>query len=106
MMVISASVAAQSPSPNRAQVVARIDSLVNDYLTSAPTTASAAVAGVRGRDTIVMRGYGYADIDTHRPAGPTTVYEIGSITKQFTSSAIMRLVEQHKIKLDNDISMC
>lgn len=101
--IAAASLTAQSPSPNRSQVTARIDSLVNDYLAAGPT-ASAAVGVVRGRDTILMRGYGYADIGTHRAAGPATVYEIGSITKQFTSSAIMRLVEQHKINLDDDMS--
>jgi CubicO group peptidase (beta-lactamase class C family) len=51
-----------------------------------------------------MRGYGFADLRAMRLAGPTTVYEIGSITKQFTSSAIMRLVEQGRINLDDDLS--
>jgi CubicO group peptidase (beta-lactamase class C family) len=51
-----------------------------------------------------MRGYGYADLQAKRLAGPTTVYEIGSITKQFTSSAIMRLVEQGRIGLEDDLS--
>lgn len=88
---------------SRSDLVARIDSLANDYLASG-RVPSAAVAVVRGRDTIVMRGYGYADIATRRPAGPTTVYEIGSITKQFTAAAIMRLAEQHKLSIDDDIS--
>ncbi|HEY5061764.1 MAG TPA: serine hydrolase [Gemmatimonadaceae bacterium] len=94
---------AQQPPQSRPELVRQIDSIANDYVTSGPT-ASAAVAVVRGRDTIVMRGYGYADIAAKRRAGPTTVYEIGSITKQFTSSAIMRLVEQGKINLDDDLS--
>ena len=80
---------AQQRAPGRAELVRQIDSIANDYLAGGPT-ASAAVAVVRGTDTIVMRGYGYADIAARRPAGPNTVYEIGSITKQFTSSAIMR----------------
>lgn len=100
---VATTLSAQQSANNHADVTARIDSLVNAYLSSGPT-ASAAVAVVRGRDTIMMRGYGYADVSTHRLAGPTTVYEIGSITKQFTSSAIMRLVEQHKINLDDDMS--
>jgi CubicO group peptidase (beta-lactamase class C family) len=92
-----------APNPTRAALVARIDSLIRDHLASAPA-ASAAVAVVKGSDTIVMRGYGFADLDARRAAGPTTIYEIGSITKQFTSSAIMRLVEQGKINLDDDLS--
>jgi len=81
-----------------------IDSMANAYLAS-PPVPGVSVAVVRGRDTIVMRGYGYADLATRRPAGPTTVYQIGSITKQFTSAAIMRLVEKGKIHLDDDISV-
>lgn len=63
-----------------------------------------AVAVVKGSDTIVMRGYGFADLATKPPAGPRTVYEIGSITKQFTAAAIMRLAEQGKLSLDDDAS--
>jgi len=92
-----------SAGPERAALVARIDSLVQDHLTNGPA-ASAAVAVVQGNDTIVMRGYGFADLPSKRPAGPTTMYEIGSITKQFTSSAIMRLVEQGRIGIDDDLS--
>jgi CubicO group peptidase (beta-lactamase class C family) len=88
---------------DRAALVARIDSLVADHLSHGPA-ASMAVAVVRGNDTIVMRGYGYADLEAKRPAGPRTIYEIGSITKQFTSSAIMRLAEQGKLSLDDDAS--
>ena len=87
----------------RTALVARIDSLALDYLLTSPA-ASMAVAIVRGSDTLVMRGYGYADVTSQRLAGPSSIYEIGSITKQFTSSAIMRLVEQGKISLDDDMS--
>jgi D-alanyl-D-alanine carboxypeptidase len=94
---------AQEVQAQRAALVARIDSLSADFLTNG-RTPSAAVAVVRGSDTLVMRGFGWADIDAHRAAGPTTVYEIGSITKQFTASAIMRLAEQYRLSLDDDIS--
>jgi CubicO group peptidase (beta-lactamase class C family) len=88
---------------DRAALVARIDSLAADHLANGPA-ASIAVAVVRGSDTIVMRGYGFADLQARRPAGPTTIYEIGSITKQFTSAAIMRLVERGDVSLDADLS--
>src|SRR5829696_3441493 len=103
---LTAPLQAQQTSPaiaDRAGLIARIDSLVMAHLADG-RVPSAAVAVVRGRDTLVMRGYGFADVDAKRPAGPGTVYEIGSITKQFTSSAIMRLVDQGKIDLDDDMS--
>ncbi len=49
------------------------------------------------------KGYGLADIENDLPATAETVYRIGSITKQFTAAAIMQLIEQGQIGLDNDI---
>jgi CubicO group peptidase (beta-lactamase class C family) len=103
LLLVATATTARAQSPSRAELVGRIDSIANDFL-SGGRVPSATIAVVRGRDTILMRGYGYADIATHRRAGPTTVYEIGSITKQFTASAIMRLAEQGKLSLDDDIS--
>src|SRR5439155_16678032 len=51
-----------------------------------------------------MRGYGLADLENQLPVTPQTVFRIGSITKQFTSAAVMQLVEQGKINLDDDIT--
>jgi D-alanyl-D-alanine carboxypeptidase len=95
--------AQQRSTISRAEFTTRADSLVNAYLASS-LAPSAAVAVIRGNDTLVFKGYGLANIPASRPATPTTVYEIGSITKQFTSSAIMRLVEAGRINLDDDLS--
>ena len=46
---------------------------------------------IRGSDTLVYGAHGLAEMDAWRPATATTVYEIGSLTKQFTSAAIMKL---------------
>ncbi|HEY9227444.1 MAG TPA: serine hydrolase domain-containing protein, partial [Gemmatimonadaceae bacterium] len=81
----------------------KADSLIRAYLaeTQAP---SAAFAVIRGKDTLAYGAHGMADIAGARAATAANIYEIGSITKQFTSSAIMRLVEQGKVKLDDDMS--
>ena len=89
--------------PSRAVLVARIDSLAKDFVSGVPSP-SVAVAVVRGRDTLMMNGFGFADIDAKRPATATTVYRIGSLTKQFTAAGIMRLVERGKLSLDDDLS--
>jgi CubicO group peptidase (beta-lactamase class C family) len=100
-------VPAQSPTtasrPDRATVLARVDSLVADYMNVRKAPA-VSVALLRGSDTLVMKGYGLASQEAHRPATASTVYRIGSITKQFTSAAIMRLVEQGKLSLDDDVA--
>src|SRR5207253_10502892 len=84
--------------------VARVaDSLAQAFIDqrSAP---SVAIALVRGRDTIVMRAWGKADLEQDVAATPRSVYRIGSVTKQFTSAAVMQLVEQGKVKLDDSIA--
>src|SRR5436305_691142 len=78
------------------------DSLAQAFI-AARGAPSVAIALVRGRDTITMRAWGKADLEQDVAATPRTVYLIGSVTKQFTSSAVMQLVEQGKIKLDDSI---
>lgn len=95
--------AANAQATQRAALTARIDSLAESYLATTHTPGLS-IAVVKGPDTLVMKGYGFADRDAHRPATAATVYHIGSITKQFTSSAIMRLVQQGKLSLDGDVS--
>jgi D-alanyl-D-alanine carboxypeptidase len=83
--------------------VARVsDSLAQAFILThgAP---SVAIAVVRGRDTITMRAWGKTDLEQDVAATPRSVYLIGSVTKQFTAAAIMQLVEQGKVKLDDSI---
>ena len=79
-----------------------------DSIALAPITAGRAagmsVAVVRGTDTIALRGYGYADLELDVPTPDRAVYEIGSVTKQFTAAAVFQLVEQGKISLDDEIT--
>jgi len=88
---------------NNAAIVARIDSLAKDYMTLKKAPALS-IAVVRGKDTLVMKGYGLASREANRAATASTIYRIGSITKQFTAAGIMREVEQGKILLDSPIT--
>jgi CubicO group peptidase (beta-lactamase class C family) len=62
------------------------------------------LAIVKGGQITKARGYGLADVELDVPASKDTVYEIGSMTKPFTATAIMLLMEQGKIGLDNTIT--
>lgn len=93
----------QAPKAAAVSLVSRFDSIVVDAFMRQVHVSSVSAAVVRGGDTLLFKAYGLADRETNRAATPTTVYEIGSLTKQFTASAIMRLVEQGKLKLDDDI---
>lgn len=100
-------VAANSPvraqSERRAQLSARLDSAVTAFMASTPVVGLTAAVVSRG-DTLLLKGYGEADREHHRPASATTVYKIGSITKQFTAAAVMRLVEEGRVSLDDPVT--
>ena len=104
-MTIATAVAhpSRAQTPTRARLVMQIDSLATAALRNGPV-AGLSIAVVKGRDTIVMKGFGLADVENDVPATAETVYRIGSITKQFTSAAMMQLVEQGKVSLDDDIT--
>lgn len=61
------------------------------------------LAVVRGDKVILTRGFGFADLEKKSPVTPETAFEVGSITKQFTAAAIMLLVEEGRLHLDDPI---
>jgi CubicO group peptidase (beta-lactamase class C family) len=62
------------------------------------------LAIVRDGRIVKAKGYGFANLELKAPATKDTVYEIGSNTKQFTAAAIMMLVEEGKIRLEDAIT--
>ena len=62
------------------------------------------VAVVRDGKVVLARGCGLANVELSVPATRDTVYQLASVTKQFTATAIMMLVEEGKIGLDEKIS--
>ncbi len=104
LATLAVSVSACAPNPTGdAGLVARIDSMAQAEVDS-DTTASVAIGVMRGTDVVLARGYGQADMELDVAATAETVYRIGSITKQFTSTAIMQLVEWGQIGLDDEIT--
>ena len=77
-----------------AQKSARVDALVQQFLTqrpgAAPGPALSIAISVDGR-IVLAKGFGQARQDV--PASARTVYHIGSLTKQFTAAAVLRLIE-------------
>ncbi len=65
---------------------------------------NAAVLVMRNRQTLLARGYGFASYESASPIEPTTQFLIGSITKQFTATAIMMLVENGMLDLHAPVS--
>jgi D-alanyl-D-alanine carboxypeptidase len=87
-----------------AAVVARVaDSLAQEFIATRGAP-SVAIGVVRGTDTLVMKAWGKADLELDVPATAASVYRIGSVTKQFTSAAVMQLVEKGALRLDDSIA--
>ena len=63
------------------------------------------IAVVFDKEIVWSKGYGYSDLEERATATPSTVYRIGSITKLFTSTAIMQLRDQGKLRLDDPVSL-
>ena len=64
----------------------------------------AAVIVTENGKTVYVGGRGLADVERKIPITAATHFRIGSITKQFTAAAIMKLVEQGKVSLDDPLS--
>ena len=61
------------------------------------------IAVVGDGTTLLARGFGHADLDRRVPATAGTVYAIGSITKLFTATMLMRLRDAGKLRLDDPV---
>ena len=89
-----AALTAMDPAPAQTLDLKRIeavaDSVAHAHLAE-NVTPGMTVTVARDGQIVFARGYGQADVEMGVAAGPETVYRIGSLTKQFTAAAIMRL---------------
>jgi len=60
-----------------------------------------ALAVTSGGKMIYARGYGWADVEENLPATPASLFRIASISKPITAVAVMTLVQDGKLKLDD-----
>ena len=67
--------------------------------------AGAVISIVKDGKVIFAKGYGYSDIEKRTPVSPdSTLFRPGSISKLFTWTAVMQLVEEGKLDLDRDVN--
>lgn len=89
--------------PTDEALAAAVDTIAADALAK-PGGAGLSVAVWRKDHFVVAKGYGLAEAEHEARADADTMFRIGSITKQFTAAAIMKLVEQGKVGLDESIT--
>ena len=83
-----------------------IESTVDKFMEAkiGVATPGASVVIVKDGEIVLCKGYGLSDIEANKSvSGPDTPFEIGSVTKLFTWTAIMQLAEEGKLDLQADI---
>ncbi|MDZ4863193.1 MAG: serine hydrolase domain-containing protein [Gemmatimonadota bacterium] len=90
---------AQTP----ARFAARVDAYAKSELTRQQIPGFSLAVMRRGR-IVLERGYGMANVEHQVPATPATIYQSGSLGKQFTAAAIMLLVQEGKLSLADSVT--
>lgn len=85
-----------------ATVATRVDDVVSRDM-AARHTPGASIAVLKDGKVVLEKSYGVASVELDVPASNKTLYTLASTTKEFTAVAIMTLVEQGKVSLDDSI---
>lgn len=80
---------------------AQVDPVMAEW--SKPDSPGCGVGVIRDGDLVLAKGYGQADLEHGVPNGPRTVYDIGSVSKQFTAAVIGLLAQDGRLSLDDDV---
>jgi CubicO group peptidase (beta-lactamase class C family) len=100
-LVLCAS-AAPGEQPSSPALAKKVDALAAEQLAKPGGVGLSIAVAQRGK-ILLAKSYGMADAELDVPANEETMFRIGSVTKQFTSAIVMRLVEQKKLALDDEL---
>ena len=84
-----------------------VQSKVDEYIQTelrAQRVPGLSLAFLTNGQTVVAKGYGFANVEHGVPVKPETIFQSGSVGKQFTATAVMMLVEEGQIALDDRIT--
>lgn len=90
----------RSPSP--ASPAAEIDALLAGIYT--PTAPGATAIVVKDGRVVLRKAYGLANVELQVPMQPESVLALASLSKQFTAAAILKLAEQGRLSVGDDIT--
>lgn len=77
--------------------------LVKQVKAALPDSPGACVLAVDDGKVVFQQGFGVASVDTKAPCTPQTNFRMASVSKQFTAAAILLLVDQGKLSLDDTL---
>ena len=80
-----------------------VSDFVNAYIKRNQVPGAAVLVRQNGK-VVLSQGYGMANLEHNVPVKPETIFQSGSIGKQFTATAVMMLVDQKKLSVDDPVS--
>jgi CubicO group peptidase (beta-lactamase class C family) len=98
---LSLSFALAAPVSGQDPTNQQIDSVFAEF--DRPGSVGCALGVARNGEFLDKTGYGYANLDWDIPITATTVFYVGSVSKQFTAAAIVLLSQEGRLSLDDDI---
>jgi len=90
-----------SPSLAAAPSSSQVDAIFKDY--ARKDSPGCALAVIRDGRIVYSKGYGMASLEHGVPISPTTVFDIGSTSKQITAASILLLAADGRLSLDDDV---
>jgi CubicO group peptidase (beta-lactamase class C family) len=102
LLVAAAPIAARAQGSPPTDSAAAVDRIFASWNTR--QTPGCAVGMARNGQTILERAYGMANLEYDVPNTPATIFEAGSVSKQFTAAAVVLLAQQGKLSLDDEVS--
>ena len=84
-----------------------VSTKIDDYIRGEMQTQQipgVSLAVIKNGEIVIARGYGLANIEHQVAVKPETIFQSGSMGKQFTATAVMMLVEEGKLSLDDKIT--
>jgi D-alanyl-D-alanine carboxypeptidase len=86
----------------QSESIPKIDSLVAAYMKQYDIPGLS-LAIVKNDSLVYAEGYGYADVSTKAPVTPSSLFRIGCLSQPITATAIMKLIQEGKISLDEKV---
>lgn len=99
-MVVAETTAAGAPAPVAGSLHDRLDTALRELEREG---FSGAVMVARGGERVLSEGYGLADRADRRPASDRTLFQLASVSKQFTAAAILTLQQEGRLRVSDPI---
>jgi D-alanyl-D-alanine carboxypeptidase len=95
--------ASSPPGQQQASLAGTVDTVVQSAMQQQGMPGITVALAKKGT-ILYVQGYGVSDLTTRQGTQPSVIFEIGSITKQFTAVLIMKLQEQGQLQVDDSIA--